>query len=317
MITIIIAAYNAASFIANCINSCLNLSETEVEIIIINDGSTDDTLAICNQIASQHSNIFVFSQENKGVSVARNEGLLKAHHDWVLFIDADDWLNKRDTELLLEYLKQIDETTDICTFGYNVTLQDRLIEHREIDRTYTPIEILNSALFKLASWNYVFRRTLLINNGIYFPEGVICTEDQNFNIKALCQARMVQSFNLVVYNYNCTNIHSASHKNHSEYWIKSRLLSANDILSYCVLHHIPSLKVYTQIKRLYESYMSDFTTNISVKKKAAIFITEYNKTISLLPEIKKIRKFRLCYHNMWFGLLLFKIHKIINYTKNQ
>ena len=104
-----------------------------------------------------------------------------------------------------------------------------------------PIEILNSASFKLASWNYVFRRTLLINNDINFPEGVICTEDQNFNIKALCQARVVQSFNLIVYNYNCTNIYSASHKKHSEAWIKSRLLSANNILSYCILHDVPLL----------------------------------------------------------------------------
>ena len=317
MISIVIAAYNAAPFIGICINSCLSLMEAEAEIIVINDGSTDNTLTICNQMASRHSNIFVFSQDNQGVSAARNEGLLRAHNEWVLFMDADDWLNKRDMEFLITNLKQLGEAIDICTFGYNTILQDKIIEHREQDRVCAPIEILNSASFKLASWNYVFRRTLLINNDINFPEGVICTEDQNFNIKALCQARVVQSFNLIVYNYNCTNIYSASHKKHSEAWIKSRLLSANNILSYCILHDVPLLNVYVQVKRLYASYMNDFTTDISVKERASFFISEYNKTVSYLPEIKNIRKFRLCYYNMWLGLLLFKIHKIIVYIKNR
>ena len=134
MISIIIAAYNAASFITTCIDSCLNLLGSETEIIIINDGSTDDTLAICNQMANCYSNIFIFSQDNQGVSAARNEGLLRAHNEWVLFMDADDWLNKRDMEFLITNLKQLDEAIDICTFGYNTILQDKIIEHREQDR---------------------------------------------------------------------------------------------------------------------------------------------------------------------------------------
>lgn len=119
MISIVIAAYNAAPFIGICINSCLSLMEAEAEIIVINDGSTDNTLTICNQMASRHSNIFVFSQDNQGVSAARNEGLLRAHNEWVLFMDADDWLNKRDMEFLITNLKQLGEAIDICTFGYN------------------------------------------------------------------------------------------------------------------------------------------------------------------------------------------------------
>ena len=93
-ISVIVPVYNVEKFLSTCLESILDqgLSEQEYEIILINDGSIDGSLAICNLYAKAHSNIHVYSQENQGVSLARNLGMSKARGEWVMFLDSDDYL---------------------------------------------------------------------------------------------------------------------------------------------------------------------------------------------------------------------------------
>lgn len=309
IISFIIAVYNAEKYIAQCIESCLNCQIENKEIILINDGSTDKTLEICKKIQLEQPILKIVNQPNKGVSAARNAGIDIATGDWLLFIDADDTINSQPLMEILSNDIISSRKIELCTFACNFIFKTRNEIHNVKDSIYLTKEFLNTALFQLASWNYLFSRKLITNYQIRFPEGVICTEDQNFNIKALCCCKQIVSFSQIVYNYNCTNSHSASKKRHSADWIKSRLESANDILLFCKQHAISPTLVQNQIKRLYESYMLDTTTEINFYQKRSFFLDKYKLTILMLPSFKKIWKFQLCYRNFTIGSLMFHLYK--------
>lgn len=308
LISFIIAAFNAEKYILRCIESCLHVN-CEKEIIIINDGSTDDTLSVIEKIMDMYPKEIKFiNQSNRGVSVARNEGISVACGEWLFFVDVDDYVNAREIENIL-FDRQLDDNIDVCTFGVNFVYDSKIEIHRVKSKIYSTEYFLNSGIFQLASWNYIFRRKLVVRNDIRFPEGVICTEDQNFNIKCLCCTDKIVSFDRLVYNYNCMNLNSASKKNHSANWIKSRLSSANDLLTFCISHSIAPMKVKNQVKRLYESYMLDSTTDIGIIQKRYFFKKEYKQTISMLPTFKNIWKFWLCSRCFYIGAMLFYTYK--------
>lgn len=310
-ISFIIAAYNAEAYIAQCIECCLQLHTNEKEIIVINDGSTDETLKICKTFQKQYSNIIIINQSNQGVSAARNEGIKMAHGDWILFIDADDTINPKELDNLLFDLSKEKKDIPICTFSSNFVYKDKTELHEVQNNIYTTDYFINSAHFQLASWNYLFKRNLIKSNDILFPDNIICAEDQNFNLKCLCCSQYILSYNYTIYNYNRTNSDSASAQKHNVRWIKSRLKSANDLLSFCNKRKIPTIRIFQQIKRLYESYMNDATTNISLKEKRIFFQEEYAKTLFLLPEFRHLKKFRICHSWFFLGNILFSIHKKI------
>ena len=99
-VSIIIPAYNVEKYILKCINSLLEQTEKEIEIIIVDDGSKDKTNLIVKEIIKKHANIVLIEQGNKGVSAARNAGLQNAKGKYTMFIDADDWLEKDAIENL-------------------------------------------------------------------------------------------------------------------------------------------------------------------------------------------------------------------------
>lgn len=109
LLSLIIPIYNVDNYLDRCLDSCVSqdLSESEYELVLVNDGSTDDSLTIAKQFAEKHTNVKVFSQGNKGLSEARNAGLRQAVGKYVWFIDSDDWISSN-------CLKGIVDTMDSC-----------------------------------------------------------------------------------------------------------------------------------------------------------------------------------------------------------
>lgn len=257
--------------------------------------------------------IKIINQANQGVSVARNIGIKYANGEWLLFVDSDDTINGDALYRILSNPLVATDKINICTFSCNFIFKEKSETHFVENKTYNIDKFLNSSSFQLATWNYLFKRKFIISNHIEFPVGVICAEDQNFNLKAMCCSKLIVSLNEIVYNYNCTNQHSASQKKHTQKWIESRLKSANDLLAFCIRNSIPTSLVHNQIKRLYESYMDDNTTNISFSDKKTLFKKEYKLSISMLPSFKNIWKFSICNRCFWLGSFMFYIHrKIVN-----
>ena len=102
MISIVIPVYNVAAYLPQCLDSLVNQTYRDLEIICVNDGSKDNSLEILQQYASQDSRIRIISRENRGIAASRNEALAQAQGDWVMFVDSDDWVDVQTCQSALD-----------------------------------------------------------------------------------------------------------------------------------------------------------------------------------------------------------------------
>ena len=106
LVSVIVPAYNAAGFISRCVESITSQSYPELEILLLNDGSTDDTAAVCARLAAQDHRIAVIDKPNTGAADTRNRGIRLAHGKYIQFVDCDDWLAPDFTEKLVTAAEQ-------------------------------------------------------------------------------------------------------------------------------------------------------------------------------------------------------------------
>ena len=120
-ISIIVPMYNSESTIGKCIESILQQTLSELEVILVNDGSTDNTLDICKKYSKRDSRIVVVSQENKGLISARKRGVEISSADLIGFVDSDDWIEKECIEHMLELLLETNsDAVCRCCFVWNI-----------------------------------------------------------------------------------------------------------------------------------------------------------------------------------------------------
>ena len=101
IVTILIPAYNAAAFLPKCLETVLNQTYRDLQVVIVDDGSKDDTWAVCQRYASSDNRIEIYHQNNQGVATTRNHLLEKVKGNYVLFVDADDWIEMNMVEFLV------------------------------------------------------------------------------------------------------------------------------------------------------------------------------------------------------------------------
>ena len=170
--SIVIAAYNIENYIEKCINSCINQTYGNLEIIIVNDGSTDGTLK--KILSIKDDRIIVIDKENEGVTAARNIGMLRATGDYILFVDGDDWLDKNLFSILKN--KLIIDNYDVVLFNFNICYEDRTIKNE--------LELYNNDLLYNVLvepipyiWMKLIKRRFLIDNNIILPNNINYAED--------------------------------------------------------------------------------------------------------------------------------------------
>lgn len=120
-ISIIIPVYNLEKYLSACIDSILCQKYKNLEIIIVNDGSTDSSKEICEEYQNKDQRVRVFSQNNSGVSVARNKGIKHATGDWIMFVDGDDLVDAN----LSEIIPQLDLENDVYMFAFTKIFGER------------------------------------------------------------------------------------------------------------------------------------------------------------------------------------------------
>ena len=172
--SIIVPVYNVAEYVQKCLASLANQTLKEIEVIVIDDGSTDSSLSICQEFAKSRPNFRVFSKENEGQGVARNLGLLKSQGEFICFVDSDDWVDSTLCEDLLAVMESTD--ADFANFGLEFFGDSgRVLKKFSRFRSF---EILNDEIFRhallddqvlSAVCNKVYRREFLINHGVLFP----------------------------------------------------------------------------------------------------------------------------------------------------
>jgi glycosyltransferase involved in cell wall biosynthesis len=214
LISIVIPCYNSSSSILKCVESILKSPEDNYEIILVNDGSTDDTLTICNTLSVEYDNIVVIDKPNGGASSARNLGILNASGDYLMFLDSDDyWKN----EIGLTSIKggiSTEEDVDIILFGVeNFNSVSKSISQRVIF-TKQDISYLHSnsfeenidylyenSLFPSSAWSIVIRKSLLLNNDLLFKEGIVA-EDIDWMVGVMKQKPEIRAIEDSFYRYH-------------------------------------------------------------------------------------------------------------------
>ena len=207
LISIIIPAYNVQDFIIDCIESLL-LVNLEKEIIVIDDGSTDDTFSILRGYKNKHSCIKIFSQKNQGSSSARNKGVSLAKGKFLAFIDSDDYINPNNFKLLVNNAND-DDLDVIYGSGYrnkkgkiknlrknpdlsiNKTNGTDLFEKLLKNKNYLPVV-----------WLGIYKRDFLLLNNLLFNPDLRLGEDGDFTTRVLLNAKKCSYKNIPFYFYN-------------------------------------------------------------------------------------------------------------------
>lgn len=208
-ISIIIPAYNAASFLPRTIRSIVSQDFLDYELIIVNDGSVDDTLNICKEWERKHEQIIVIDKRNEGVSIARNTALDKATGKYILFVDSDDILFTNALPSIYEslvknpvdYLRyefQLIDENDAQLYPNYEARERKKYAYKNIGNTECIRKIVRGEFFTPTS---AFRREIIENNRLRFKEGCTYNEDTLFISQYLSFAKSCCYLPLVLYGY--------------------------------------------------------------------------------------------------------------------
>lgn len=202
-LSIIIPVYNVEKYIRECLESCLMqeyVTGNDYEIIIINDGSTDNSLKIAEKIVEGYVNVTIISQENAGQSVARNKGVSLAKGDYVWFVDADDWVAKDAVSIIL---KKVKNSPDVLMMRSANNIDGKLVVRQKLRKEgiFSSRYILNNIDWEVCTPFYIINRSFLIDNHLQFYEGVFY-EDNEFTPRLLFWANNIMVINQILYFVN-------------------------------------------------------------------------------------------------------------------
>ena len=154
-ISIIVPIYNTEKFLDKCLNSLVNQTYKNIEIILIDDGSTDNSLNICLDYQKKDNRIKVIHQENKGLSGARNRGFEESTGDYIWYIDSDDYIENDSLKVIKPYLDKY----DIIVFNFNEIRDNRVIKIKDT-KEYDNVNQKYMLSYAMA-WNKIFNRKIL------------------------------------------------------------------------------------------------------------------------------------------------------------
>lgn len=212
-ISIIVPVYNVEKYINQCIQSVLSQDYPEFELIIIDDGSTDRTLEICNQYL-YNSHINVFSQEHGGQAKARNLGIQMASGDYIAFLDGDDFWEENYLDRLDKIINK--SNCDLCIGNKYYCLKNgSKVMYQEFDMEnewcVDSLERVKDIIFYEGSIPgsmclTIYNRSFLLKHNIMFSEDLICNEDFDFFIRGVLSAQSISLIGYCFYNYRQDNI---------------------------------------------------------------------------------------------------------------
>ena len=198
----IVPVYNTEKYLKKCLDSLVNQTYKDFEIIVVNDGSTDKSSNIISKYQKKYKNIIVIDKENEGLSMARNRGVQKSSGKYIIFVDSDDYVSNK---LLEEVDKKIDDS-DILRFQIATEDEEytKINEYHEEEFEsmcgYDAFKYLSSYHFVEPAWCYVIRKNYYIENKFSFKKGVY-HEDFGLIPYVIYKARKVKSIDYIGYHY--------------------------------------------------------------------------------------------------------------------
>lgn len=207
MISIIVPIYNCKQYLHKCLDSLIHQTYSNIEILLIDDGSTDGSASICEEYCRNDARVRVIHKENEGVSSARNAGISISTGDYIIFVDADDWL---DCDACKKIVDQIDEKIYLYFWNFRKCVGDLAESQKNFYRPTSIQELMSDIIacpvyqnpYIRASWGKVYKRELI--NDLIFPEDIYIGEDACFLLECLKKISSIQQVKFISdswYNY--------------------------------------------------------------------------------------------------------------------
>lgn len=219
LISIIIPVYNVENYLTTCLESILNQTFQDYEVIMINDGSTDCSPDICDEYSKKDSRYKILHKENGGQSSARNQGVKIAKGDYLMFIDSDDFLTNNNCLQIIA--NGLGTSPDVLAYRYYKYFSSR---HKSdcginmsgivsLDKFGTIKELVKRDSFFCSCWSKVIKRSLIIKNGITFDESLSCEDmDWYFNVLSYCNIIKVIDYPIINYRQREGSVTSGGYK---------------------------------------------------------------------------------------------------------
>ena len=318
LVSILLPVYNVEQYLEICFDSIINQSYKNIQIVAIDDGSTDNSWNVCQKYAKYDKRIEIYHQENHGVSYTRNELLKKIKGDYFLFVDSDDWLEKNAIEFLLEKIYLNDVDIVICSMVHN----DKLKNYEYKEKKYGNQKIIKEFLFhKILNgslWNKLISVSLLYN--ITFHNNISYGEDALFIWELLQRVESVLLTNKQLYHYRM-NDSSISHQCFGEKKLSGhetwRIINEQVSILWPIYKNIAQARWGVEDMYLLRSAsLSNYTDNDKIKE------LQYNLILSL-KDIKKYNLlskkeyFNACIISRWLGYwkVYYFLYRIMHFPK--
>ena len=316
LVSIIVPIYNAEKYLQELLNSINSQTFANYEVILINDGSTDDSEKICRKNSETNSKIRYFQKKNTGVSDTRNYGIKKATGKYICFVDADDVLNK-------DYLKDLVDAISLKDYGLSCCeykeFSEKIFNEEDCSISIEEHEYAGEDRYQLIYskyrgylWNKMFIRDIITKNNIKFDKDIFMSEDMLFIFEYLKYIDKVICINKKNYNYRIINNSASKNVNNMKWFSIFKMLDkiiydkkfySQDMFNkvmYSYLYYLYEAKYRLKHNKENNNYfmykddiknrikkVKEYKYNLSFKEKIKIFIYKYFNTITF--DMKKGR----------------------------
>ena len=320
-ISVIVPVHNVESYIKKCLDSILNQTFKEFELIVVNDGSTDKSLGILKNYEAKYDNIIIINKQNEGQGVARNKALEICKGEYIAFVDSDDYIEPNMLQSM--YNKSLEKNLDIVVCNYKfvnangdrirddkiVLNEDEIIDNRECVKRFLVTNTIEGF-----SWNKIFKKKLFEKNNIRYPKGMKY-EDIPTVLSLLINAKRIGFINNEFYNYLLREDSTTSTKT---------IQNIRDcVKANCMVGDILKYNGINNFKKEYEFFYAQRIVNTiygAIKKDK-----KKEKTIEfardMVSYINKVNKYKILLFNDYFKKIeavkvIIKIHLYKRYVNS-
>lgn len=231
-VSVIVPVYNAEKYLVKCLDSVVNQTLKNVEIILVDDGSTDSSSEICKSYADKDERIIYFKKENEGLAAARQDGMERSSGEYIGFVDSDDWLELNMYERMYSVAKEENADVVFCNAFLDENEKDKIhLEPGVYDRDRIEKEILprslagltpkgTNSVIRWCNWLRLYKRSLIEENGLSFGRGFRRSQDLQLTFETALYAQKYVSLNdeYLYHNRTQNNASSLSRGYTKNYW---------------------------------------------------------------------------------------------------
>jgi len=310
LISVIITCYNNELYIEKCIKSIIDSNNKNIEIILINDGSTDNSLNIINQYKD---NIKIITTENRGLSNSRNRGIEESTGKYILFIDGDDYIDSSAINKIEEFV----DTSDFDLLLLNTTKyyeEKNIFEKEKLSFKKNVLDLKDLIEYKICgrAWRFLYKRKLIQNNNLKFRSNVIF-EDEEWVPKVIYYSSIIKFLDIDYYYYRKRKNSITTSKNFNNINDLMKIINNTYEWNKCIMWN--SSYIYFSLSRCIKNVLSSlYYLNDEDKSKVIVW---YNENKSMIFDILK------CNKRFFLSIKLFgpskgiKIYKKIFKEKNK